>query len=62
MTAALALTFVAQVLIAVGLTAVLAARLLMPVSPCRPVAVWWRRRIVAVMTVPPGWPDRGAFA
>ena len=55
MSALLALTFVAQILIALGLTAVLAARLAMPVSPCRPVAAWWRRRIVAVMAPVPGW-------
>jgi hypothetical protein len=61
-TAVLALTFIAQVLIALGLTAVLAARLLMPGSPCRPVARWWRGRIVAVMAPAPGWPQRGALA
>ena len=52
--AILVLTFIAQVLIALGLTAVLAARLLLPVSPCRPVAAWWRRRLVAVMLPVPG--------
>ena len=56
MTAVLALTFIAQVLIALGLT----VRLLAPGSPCRPVARWWRRRIVAVMLPVPG--SRGAFA
>jgi hypothetical protein len=37
-TAVLALTFVLQVLIALGLTGVLGVRLLTPDSPCRPVA------------------------
>ncbi len=62
MTAVLVIAFLGQVLIAAGLTAALAARLVMPDSPCRPVAVWWRRRIVAVMEPSPGWPQRGAFA
>jgi hypothetical protein len=53
-TTILALTFTAQVLIALGLTAVLAARLVLPVSPCRPVAAWWRRRIVFAMAPVPG--------
>ena len=55
MTAVLILTFVAQVLIAVGLTGVLALRLLTPDSSCRPVAAWWHRRIVFAMAPVPGW-------
>lgn len=55
MTAVLVLLFAASVLTATGVTAVLAVRLVLPVSPCRPVARWWRRRIVCVMTPVPGW-------
>lgn len=55
MNAVLILTFVAQVLVALGLTGVLALRLLTPGSSCRPVAAWWQRRIVFAMAPVPGW-------
>jgi hypothetical protein len=62
MTAVLIFTFAAQVLIAIGLTAVLAVRLVLPDSPRQPVARWWRRCLVAAMAPPPGSPEDWRFA
>jgi hypothetical protein len=51
----LVLAFALYVLTTCGVTGVLAVRLVLPVSPCRPVAAWWHHRIVFVMAPVPGW-------
>lgn len=55
MTAVVALIALAQVLAALGLLAGLTARLLSPATTWPPVARWWRRRLVVVMSPVPGW-------
>jgi len=54
-TALAVLALVIQIVATLAVTGVLAVRLVLPVSPYRPVAAWWRRRIVFAMAPVPGW-------